>query len=296
VISHASATLHVLLPCQDFQVVLVKATAHSLPALPPIQHCNLKPNTPESYQTTMVFPFFALPRELRDQIYAYALSEDSSITVSRLRNSEANQMDESTLRFTPRLRPSLLLVANSQLHHETLPIYYALNTFTLPKDPISAAQWLDVLRCGDYLDRITSLEWPGHANRLWCLRKEKRNRPWIVTRGIRHYHLSAMRESPGASFSGLLRILDELSALHIESVDLEQQTASGENQMRRTRSSTVLGVEASLGGHIGRDWNIILRQAERSRVRRRLASTRCAWPITKGSVSAKISAYNAMGS
>lgn len=83
------------------------------------------------------FPFLALPREIRDQIYLYALTAPHSI------NPSPNIFEEDP--YTPRKPPCPeLCLANKQVYHEANAILYAKTTFV----------FMDADEMTDFLDRI----------------------------------------------------------------------------------------------------------------------------------------------
>ena len=83
------------------------------------------------------FPFLALPREIRDQIYLYALTAPRSI------NPSPSIFEEDP--YTPRKPPCPeLCLASKQVYHEANAILYAKTTFA----------FLDADEMMDFFDRI----------------------------------------------------------------------------------------------------------------------------------------------
>jgi len=78
--------------------------------------------TPKEKADALFRQLKAVPRELRDHIYGYILSERTNIVISAERFERDNRGDLSMP------KPALLNTCK-QVRRETAPVYYAVNTF-----------------------------------------------------------------------------------------------------------------------------------------------------------------------
>ena len=83
-------------------------------------------------------PLLSLPRELRDQIYHYAVIEPYPIKTAI--NSRLSADDSRWLRSLRRPQPPLALACRL-LHNEVLPIYYAENVFKVNRMADRGITW-----------------------------------------------------------------------------------------------------------------------------------------------------------
>jgi len=80
----------------------------------------------------------SLPPELREQIFSHAVTSPNQTTTFRLDKYQLETYDQA--------RQPALLLANRQIRHEALPLYYSNNDFVLHTEGLKAqdaARWLD---------------------------------------------------------------------------------------------------------------------------------------------------------
>lgn len=73
--------------------------------------------------------FFDLPREIRDQIYHYALVTNNPISVLNLTTTRCHHIPSQALGISP-----ALLAVSKRVHGETIDVLYGLNTFYFSLD------------------------------------------------------------------------------------------------------------------------------------------------------------------